>query len=59
MEAMAFGDGKNDIEMLQTVGWGVAMENAAPEVKAAAKDVCGHVADDGIYTYCKEQLLIL
>lgn len=57
-EAMAFGDGNNDIEMLQTVGWGVAMENASPELKAAANDVCGHAARDGIYDYCKKLGLI-
>jgi len=50
-EAMAFGDGNNDIEMLEVVGTGVAMENASPQLKAAADDVCGHVAQDGIYHY--------
>ncbi len=51
-EALAFGDGNNDIEMLQAVGTGVAMENASDSVKDAADDVCGHVANDGIYHYC-------
>ena len=51
-QAIAFGDGCNDIEMLQTVGTGVAMGNATQEVKQAADDVCGHVAEDGIYHYC-------
>lgn len=57
-ESMAFGDGGNDIEMLQTVGIGIAMENAKDEVKAIADDVCGHVAEDGIYHYCVEHHLI-
>lgn len=57
-EALAFGDGNNDIEMLQAVGLGVAMENASDELKMAADDICGHVADDGIYTYCAEHGLI-
>ncbi len=35
-ETVAFGDGTNDITMLRTAGLGVAMGNAAPEVKAAA-----------------------
>lgn len=52
-QAIAFGDGRNDIEMLQTVGWGVAMGNAKPVVKEAADDVCGDVADDGIYHYLR------
>lgn len=51
-EAIAFGDGNNDIEMLQAVGTGVAMENASPQLKAVASQMCGHVADDGIYHYC-------
>lgn len=57
-EAIAFGDGNNDIEMLQTVGFGVAMENASEELKAVAADVCGHVKDEGIYDYCLEHGLI-
>lgn len=57
-EAMAFGDGNNDIEMLEAVGTGVAMENASPRLKAIADDVCGHVAQDGVYHYCKEHGLI-
>lgn len=57
-EAMAFGDGNNDIEMLQAVGHGIAMQNASEELKAAADEVCGDVAEDGIYFYCKEHGLI-
>ena len=34
-DVMAFGDGENDIEMLQAAGIGIAMGNAMPEVKAA------------------------
>ena len=34
-EAVAFGDGSNDSEMLLAAGLGVAMANAVPEVKAA------------------------
>ncbi len=51
---MAFGDGNNDLEMLKTVGLAVAMENASKELKEAADVICGHVSEDGIYTYCKE-----
>lgn len=57
-EAIAFGDGNNDIEMLQAVGLGVAMENASDELKRIADDVCGHVAEDGVYHYCLEHGLI-
>lgn len=57
-EALAFGDGNNDIEMLEAVGTGIAMENASEQLKAVADDVCGHVAQDGIYHYCLEHGLI-
>ncbi len=57
-EAMAFGDGNNDIEMLQAVGHGIAMQNASEELKSVADEVCGDVAEDGIYFYCKEHGLI-
>lgn len=57
-EAIAFGDGTNDLEMLQAVGRGVAMGNATEDVKRISDDICGHVAEDGIYVYCKEHHLI-
>ena len=57
-EAMAFGDGNNDIEMLEAVGTGVAMENASNRLKAIADDICGHVAHDGVFHYCVEHGLI-
>lgn len=45
---MAFGDGENDIEMLQAAGIGIAMENAMEEVKAAADDITADNNNDGI-----------
>ena len=47
-EVMAFGDGGNDISMLEHVGIGVAMGNGRDEVKAAAKYVTDTVDDHGI-----------
>jgi len=44
----AFGDGINDIEMLETVGCGIAMGNASDEVKSHAKEVTCEVENDGI-----------
>jgi 5-amino-6-(5-phospho-D-ribitylamino)uracil phosphatase len=32
----AIGDGLNDIEMIQASGFGIAMGNAAPQLKLAA-----------------------
>lgn len=45
---MAFGDGLNDITMLQTAALGVAMENACPEVKAAADHITDTNDHDGV-----------
>lgn len=47
-EAVAFGDGPNDLEMLTFAGTGVAMGNAVPELKDKASYVTKHVDDDGI-----------
>ena len=47
-ETMAFGDGGNDINMLQHVGLGISMGNARDEVKAAADDVTGPVDEEGV-----------
>ena len=57
-EAVAFGDGNNDIEMLQAVGDAVAMGNASAELKAVATEVCRPVTEDGVYWYCVENGLI-
>ena len=44
----AFGDGKNDIEMLEVVGCGIAMGNASEEVKKYANKVTDTVQNDGV-----------
>jgi hypothetical protein len=45
---IAFGDNYNDIDLLQSVGWGVAVDNAKPEVKAVAKEITLHHKEDGV-----------
>ena len=40
-EIMAVGDGMNDLDMLEFAGTGVAMENAAPQVK----EIADHITD--------------
>ena len=55
VSSIAFGDGRNDLEMLETVGTGVAMDNAVPEAKAVADEICPDVNDDGITTWLKER----
>ena len=57
-EAIAFGDGENDMDMLLSVGKGIAKGNAAEKVKEIAADICESVTDDGIYYYLKSQKLI-
>ena len=47
-ETMAFGDGENDITMLQYAGIGVAMGSASESVKAAANYVTGAAESAGI-----------
>lgn len=47
-EAMAFGDGGNDLSMLSHVPYGVAMGNACDELKAVADYVTTSVDEDGV-----------
>lgn len=47
-EIMAFGDGENDTDMLRFAGIGVAMGNAACQVKEAADYVTDHIDEDGL-----------
>lgn len=47
-EAIAFGDGLNDKEMLEYVGFGIAMGNAHPDVIPFANYTTTHVDEQGI-----------
>ena len=47
-EIMFVGDGMNDLAGMQAVGFPVAMGNAEPDVRAAARAVVGHVDDGGL-----------
>ena len=44
----AFGDGANDMQMIETVGIGIAMDNAIPELKEIADFVTASCSEDGI-----------
>lgn len=57
-ESMAFGDGENDIEMLNYVGFGVAMGNASNIVKQNAKYVTDDADSEGIYNALKNLEII-
>lgn len=47
-QCVAFGDGENDIEMLNYCGHSYAMENAPENVKKAAKYICPSNEEDGV-----------
>ena len=57
-DTYGFGDSMNDLEMMQTVGTSVCMENGAEALKEIADLVCPSVDDDGLYkAFEKLQLL--
>ncbi|CAI5944073.1 unnamed protein product, partial [Closterium sp. NIES-64] len=45
-QVMAIGDGENDLEMIEMVGWGVAMANGSEKTKAVAKATVASNDDD-------------
>ncbi|HIW92507.1 MAG TPA: Cof-type HAD-IIB family hydrolase [Candidatus Corynebacterium avicola] len=55
-EVVTFGDGINDIEMLRWAGHGVAVANAAAEVREAADHVTAANDDDGVALVIEELL---
>ena len=57
-ETMAFGDGENDIDMLQYVGLGIAMGNSDKRVKKCADYITDSCENDGIYKALKHIELI-
>lgn len=57
-ETIAFGDGRNDLEMLQTVGIGIAMGNAVPEAKNVSNYITTNIEEDGITAALKHFSLI-
>jgi Cof subfamily protein (haloacid dehalogenase superfamily) len=57
-DVYAFGDGLNDMEMLQAVGTAVAMGNAVSELKQHATLITKDVDQDGIWHGLKELELI-
>ena len=47
-DTIGFGDSMNDLEMIETVGISVCMENGSPAVKARSAMVCPAVTEDGL-----------
>ena len=57
-ECMAFGDGLNDLEMFDLVGYAVAMGDAKPELIARADFVTGTIEEHGIQAVVKHLLVV-
>jgi Cof subfamily protein (haloacid dehalogenase superfamily) len=45
---VAFGDGENDVELLEVAGLGVAVEGAHPRLLAIADRTCAGPAEEGV-----------
>lgn len=58
-EVMAFGDNYNDIDLLQSTGFGIAVGNAREEVKAIAKELTLNSIDDGVAIAIEKYLPLL
>lgn len=58
-QAMAFGDGLNDLELLQSVGRGLLMKNAHPRLRGALHqhEVIGRHCCDAVACYLQKHLL--
>nr|WP_263326995.1 Cof-type HAD-IIB family hydrolase [Neobacillus sp. Marseille-Q6967] len=57
-DTFAYGDGLNDLEMLEFVQHGIAMGNAKEAVRKAADDITDIHNEDGIYNSFKKYVLI-
>ena len=47
-QTVAFGDGENDLELIEWAGYGVAVGNAHPGLKARADWVCPSAQEEGV-----------
>ena len=47
-QTVAFGDGENDLELLDWAGFGIAVENANEGLKARADWVCPSAEEEGV-----------
>lgn len=57
-DIIAFGDGNNDVEMLETAGVGVAMGNAPEAIQKHADMVTDSCDDDGIQKALEEMAFV-
>ena len=57
-DTYCFGDGINDLEMLQSVAHPVIMKNAHPDIRNYGFEETGDVLEDGFYSYLLANQLI-
>lgn len=55
-DAVAFGDGMNDMSLLNAVGTAVAMENAVKDLKQIADFICPSNDEDGIAVFFEDRI---
>lgn len=55
-ESMAFGDQMNDYELLKTVKYSYAMDNAVDDIKEIAHAICDHNDNQGVQKVINEYL---
>ncbi len=55
---IGFGDSDSDIEMIESVGWGVAMGDASAALKSAGREVTDTAANNGIGRILKNKGII-
>lgn len=57
-DSIGFGDSMNDLEMIETVGISVCMDNGSPLLKEKSMMVCPAVEEDGLFKAFEELGLI-
>ena len=57
-DVVCFGDGRNDITMIENAGIGVAVGNGHEKLKKFADYVCDTIENNGIYSFCVEHKFI-
>ena len=57
-DTIGFGDSMNDLEMIETVGVSVCMDNGSPLLKEKSNMICPSVEEDGLYKAFEQLQLI-
>lgn len=47
-QVVAFGDGENDVELIEWAGFGISVEGGHPRLRAAADWICPPADDEGV-----------